>query len=77
MEYIKEAEDFLKLRSKQKDNLVITRKEAIYYLSEFAKYINKEKIYCPKCDNPYPNISKEGTLSCGRCGYINETYKLF
>lgn len=28
-----------------------------------------EKQACPFCDNPYPHISKQGSLSCEECGY--------
>ena len=38
-DFKKEAEEFLKKRSIQKDNLVITRNEAISALSDFAVLI--------------------------------------
>ena len=28
-----------------------------------------EQLICPECENPYPHISKQGTLSCEDCGY--------
>ena len=37
------ANSFINKRTKQKDNLVITRNEAITALVDFAKLINKEK----------------------------------
>ena len=44
MKFEKEAIEFLKKRSIQKDNLVISRSEAISGLSDFAELIIKKMI---------------------------------
>lgn len=50
-------------------NLLVELRAEAEQLTIHAVVGRSEQSICPECENPYPHISKQGTLSCEDCGY--------